>query len=64
MGVILSAFLLPKMAFWGDLGSFEGFGCEFPHEKEESGLERKKMGKNTVSVSSDTFANLKNITIQ
>lgn len=24
MGVILSAFLLPKMAFWGDLGSFEG----------------------------------------
>jgi hypothetical protein len=24
MGVILSAFLLPKMAFWGDLSSFEG----------------------------------------
>lgn len=24
MGVILSAFLLPKMAFWGDLGSFDG----------------------------------------
>lgn len=24
MGVILSVFLLPKMAFWGDLGDFEG----------------------------------------
>lgn len=52
------------MCFLSVLGRFEGFGCEFPHEKEESGLERKKMGKNTVSVSSDTFANLKNITVQ
>lgn len=52
------------MRFLSVLRRFEGFGCEFPHEKEESGLERKKMGKNTVSVSSDTFANLKNITIQ
>ena len=37
------------MCFLGVLRRFEGFGCEFPHEKEESGLERKKMGKNTVS---------------
>lgn len=36
MGVILSAFLLPKMAFWGDLGSFEGSDGEIVRSDGEN----------------------------
>lgn len=37
MGVILSAFLLPKMAFWGDLGCFEGLDGEIVRSDGENG---------------------------
>ena len=37
MGVILSAFLLPKMAFWGDLGCFEGLDGEIVRSDGEKG---------------------------
>ena len=37
MGVILSAFLLPKMAFWGDLGCFEGSDGEIVRSDGENG---------------------------
>jgi hypothetical protein len=37
MGVILSAFLLPKMAFLGDLGCFEGLDGEIVRSDGENG---------------------------
>ena len=52
------------MRFLSVLRRFEGFGCEFPHEKEESGSEGLKMGKNAISCVADACANLENITIQ
>lgn len=51
MGVILSAFLLPKMAFWGDLGGFEGSDGEIARSDGENG---SQVAKNAFSGQSRT----------
>lgn len=49
MGVILSAFLLPKMVFWGDLGCFEGLDGEIVRSdggKHIQAFLRESFGRN------------------
>ena len=49
MGVILSAFLLPKMAYWGDLGRFLCLCGGSVRFFGESDLDAKETGKNGIS---------------